>query len=366
MNSVPRKILAILSVLIAVSVYLAIDTDASNEKITVTDGHGVTNVFDVPAEHVAAYGIGTNEILIRVGALEKIVVCDKYVVTSAEECMKPLQQRISEGKTLARGGFWSSEDIELFKDDILLMEHKGNFDCENDVVFLFGTASSYENMKSVLSNAGCKHIVAWDDVTSYEDIIDAAKAVSLISTGSVHECIEDMEEKYGSILTELPGMAERPNAFYVTFSSDNFRVGNIGSKATAVLEAAGAKIITKNPSKESTYYTNIAQLVSDYDYDVIVFADETSIAKNPERLQQLRAYVSDDVQIYCMKSLWNNYSVSSIDGVWSSACLFYPDIFSGDGPAPLEAEREEILPFVIAGILGSLAVVGISVYFMRD
>lgn len=366
MNSIPRKILVMASVLILVSLTTASETDAAEESITIKDGHGVTNTFESPVKHVAAYGIGTNEILIQVGALDKIVVCDRYVVTSTEDCMKPLQQRISEGKTLAKGSAWSADGMNLFKTDILLMEEKGNFDCENDAVFLFGTASSYETMKKLLCDSGCRHVIAWDDTKDYKDIINIAKAVSLVSTGTVKKCVEDMEEKYGSILTKIPGMTERPNAFYVTFSSDNFLVGNIGSRATAVLEAAGANIVTKDASKESTYYTSITKLVSECDYDVVVFADETSIAKNPERLQMLQKMVSGDVQIYCMKSLWNNYSVSSIDGVWSSACLFYPELFSGDGPVPLEAERENAIPYVIAGIVASLLVVAVSVYYLRD
>ena len=81
------KVLAIVTLLLAVSVVCMVpsdDSDASLPSIEVKDGFGTEFTFDGPVDKVISIGVGVTATVIGVGALDKIVVCDSYSKTNSD------------------------------------------------------------------------------------------------------------------------------------------------------------------------------------------------------------------------------------------------------------------------------------------
>lgn len=156
----------------------------------------------------------------------------------------------------------------------------------------------------------------------------------------------------------------KAEAFYVTYSTNTFKVGNTGSLANSMIAAAGGRSITTDASKTgSTYAANLTDLVASHP-GVTIFADNT-IASNPERLSDLKKAVGDDVKIVPLKPMWNNYCIESIDGVWTMACAMYPDHFEGDVPSVPEADSKDIVIYAAIGVVVVAVIGGGAYFFMR-
>lgn len=359
-----KAIILVAALLAAAAIGLAApDSDASS-GIEVTDGLGNGFSFDEPAEKIITIGVGPTACAVRVGALDKIVVCDSYSKDNVASVFDALREKIAAGEVAAGGNIYSSGKAQLQTDIVDAADPvTGSFDREKDVVFVTGSDTYRANIVPFLEEKGFKNILQWYDIKEYSDVIDFAKTISLVSTGEVHGSIEQMEHMVSLIDETLKENSRtKVKAFYVTFSGGVFKVGNTGSLTTSMIIAAGGDAFTVDDSKaKPTYEANLTDLMAD-NPDAVIFADNT-VAKNETYLSDLQKRVGD-AKIVPLQAIWNNYSIESMDGVWTMACAMYPDLFEGDVPEVPKAESNMMLYAAVGAVI--VIVVGVAAYaFMK-
>ncbi len=359
-----KAILLVAALLATAALALAAPASDASSGIEVTDGLGNQFSFDGPVDKIITIGVGTTATAIRVGALDKIVVCDSYSKTNTASIFDALREKIEAGEIAAGGNIYSTGKAQLQTDIIDAADPAtGTFDRSKDVVFVTGSDTYRANIVPFLEEKGFKNILQWYDIKEYSDIIGFAKTISLVSTGEVHGSIGQMEYMLDLIDDTLrKDVLTKTKAFYVTYSGNAFKVGNTGSITTSMIVAAGGDAITIDSSKTgTTYEANLTELVAD-NPGVIIFADNT-IVKNDAYLSDLQKRVGD-AKIIPLQAIWNNYSIESMDGVWTMACAMYPDLFEGDVPEVPESESNTML-YVAVGAFIVLIVAVAAYIFMK-
>ena len=337
----------------------------------ITDGKGNTIHFDGPVDHIITIGVGVTATVLQLGYGEKIVVADKYSADNKAKVFDQLRQRISEGKAVADGTIYSS-GVDALKSNVIDAadtEKGGVFDKYRDVMILTGSDTYLINngLLKYFQDNGFR-VLVWNDIVEYADVIVFAEKMSLIVSGSISPEINKMRNVVKVIDDKLKEekVVDKTEAFYLTYSGNVFKVGNVGSIATSMIVAAGGNAITIDTSRsESTYERNLTEIIATYGTDVVIFADSANIVQKPDRLEELEKQVGRDVKIVELDPLWNNYSIESMQGVWTMACAMYPDYFQGDVPEVDTSSGNDALVMFIAGVVLSIVTAGVVIYLMR-
>ena len=356
-------VVALVAVFLAVAITPFTD-DSDAAGIIVTDGIGNIITLDEPVDRIITVGTGSTATVIGVGALDKISVCDNYAYRNSDPLFDGLRVLVDEGKILAGGNIYSSGIDQLKKDIIYVSDPEtGDYDIKEDVIVVTGSETYRNNIVPYLKENGFKNIMQWSDITDYSGIIGFAKTISMVCNGKVVKSVEDMEYTTDYVKDMLEEKSPEPkDAFYVTFSANVFKVGNKGSLANSMIIAAGGNSITTDPSQSaSTYETNLTELVSEHP-GCIAFADN-SIISNQDKLKMLEAQIGDKATIVPLQSIWNNYTLKSVEGLWTMACALYPDIFEGDVPTTDTDSGPGIFEYFAAG-LGTVLIVVLGSYFL--
>ena len=373
-NLMKRRITAALFVLMlavtAIVIIPAGEDSSAADKISVKDGRGTVVEFDDVASHVVTSGVGTSATVVQLGQLDKIVVCDNYSYTSTEEILKDLKKAVDDKKIKANGNVYSS-GLAAFKTDIIDAAdtaNGGTFDKEKDVLILTASKATNDSLKTYFEDKGFKKILLWDSITEYGQIIDFAKTVSMVLTGKVTNDVKSMELVKDTIKDKLESEKiaddKKTKALYVRLSSGNFTIGNKGSLAISMMEAAGANNIGYDSGKSGTTYGVEASAFTKFREDngtdrIVVFLDANV---TEEKANQIKTLMGENTTLVQLKSLWNNYSIDSKDGVWTMACASYPDLFEGDVPEVKDENNNTTLYIAIGG--AAVIVVLIIAFFL--
>lgn len=349
-------------------VIVPIDTDADS-TFEITDQKGNTVKFDGPVDHIITIGKGVTATTIQLGQVDKIVVADNYSLTDSSSVFDGLRTRVDNGDATAGGTIYTS-GRDALKREVVDAADTGKFDINKDVILLTGgdTYLVKEGLIDYFKDLGFR-VLAWNDVYEYSDIIDLVGKISLIVTGEVSSVVDEMKavsEKITSTLAEK-GVTEatKTKAFFVRYSS-TFMVGNSGSIATSMIQAAGGNAITIDPSKSGqSYSANLTEIIEKYGTDVVVFADNT-IVSNDDYMAQLRTAVGDEVKIIALNPLWNNYSIESMEGVKTMAGAMYPDYFpEWDTSESKGSDGKDVAIYICAAVGAVVLILCAAVYFMR-
>ncbi|MCQ2071247.1 MAG: hypothetical protein MJZ68_08965 [archaeon] len=342
----------------AVTPVVSVDASDMDPSITVVDGKGNTVSFDKVPDHIITIGKGVTATAIEIGVLDKILVCDSYSAKASEDVYSTLKEKVAAGTIKANGTVYSSGKAALITDivDAADIEKMGKFDKTSDAVFITGSDTYITGIIETLNEYGFTKILAWNDIVDYKDIAEFIKTVSIVSKGTVDPAVEKMVSLTDVITTKLVSKEKR-DAFYVTYSGGTFKVGNTGSLANSMIIAAGGNSVTVDSSKTgSTYEANITELREKYP-TAVIFIDN-SINSNVANLDNLRTQLGGNLDdVVPLNSLWNNYCVESMDGVWTMACAMYPDVFGGDTPAT-EDSKDDSMIYIVAVIV-AIAVIGV-------
>ncbi len=341
------------------------DSSDAAASITITDGYGTEFTFSDEPAHVITVGKGITSTVIQLGGIDKIVVADSYSKTDTDPVFDKLRQYITEGKITAGGNIYSSGKDQLQTEIVNAADtaNGGLFNKETDPVIITGGNSYITPIKDYLVTNGFKKILLWNDITEYSKIPDFVDTVSKILTGSSSDKATQMRHVSQVIADGIEGHA-KAEAFYVTYSGSAFKVGNINSLANSMIGAAGGTSITTDDTKaKPTYEASLTALMESHP-NAVVFIDQ-SINGDASRLETLKSQVGADTKIVPLKPLWNNYSIESMNGVWTMACAMYPDLFSGDVPTvPGKTENNTLLYFGV-GMAAAIIIVGVGFVFLR-
>ena len=375
-------ILLMASLMVSISVPCASDDVDASYSLTVEDGLGRTHSFDRIPSKIVTIGTGLTATAIDLDLLDRMVVCDRYSVLDNHDLFDGLRDYVNDDRIRANGTAYATgldaiiNDIVYMTEKLSLVESVGNsgdYETRNVAVFITGIPASLETLYNELTTSEFhyRHVLCWDTIDSYEQLIDMVRTMSLVMTGDVDEHVLQMEQIVEYIELQLsgnPGM-ERRKAFYVTYSGGELKVGNEGSLANSMIIAAGGTSITMDPMKPKTYSTNISMLLEEYGTDVVIFVDNT-LASNDVNMDVLKKSLGgQDVKLVRLDPLWNNYCIESMNGVWAMACAMYsdvyPDVFSGDVPVMSNDYEDDILTFAIAGIIGAVMIAILSYLYFR-
>ena len=383
------KVSAFVAVLIAIMVIssippLASDDSWASQPIVVTDGVGREHTFDHIPDRIVTIGTGLTATAIELDLLDRMIVCDRYAALDNHSLFNGLRSKIGNDQIMANGSGYST-GLGSVKNDIWTMTEKiyrekgidlegvDHLDVRDIAIFMTGVPSSINELYDDLSDArlSYKHILCWDTIDSYDDLIDMVRTMSLVMKGVVDPHVDEMEsivDYIETILSGNPGMKRR-EAFYVTYSGGELKVGNMGSLANSMIEAAGGISITNDASMSKTYAANIPRLIEGHGTDMVIFVDDV-LASNESSMDTLKkALGGQDVKLVRLDPLWNNYCIESMNGVWAMACAMYsdvyPDVFVGDVPVIPNDYDDDIVLYTVAGILGAAMISVLAFLYFR-
>ena len=362
----------ITAMIVASCLVVIIPTDVSaDSSFEITDGKGNTLSFDRPVDHIITIGVGVTATVIQLGYGDKIVVADKYSATNADKVFDMLRGLIDDGKAVADGTIYSSGTDALKSNviDAADTEKGGVFNKDKDVMILTGgdTYLIKNGLLDFFKENGFR-VLAWNDMVDYDDIIEFTEKISMIVSGSVSGQIDKMKnvEKVINDTLKEKKVVDKAEAFYLTYSGNAYKVGNKGSIATSMIIAAGGNAVTIDESKSgTTYEANLTELIETYGTDVTIFADSANIVQKEDRLKEVQKLVGPDVKIVELSPLWNNYSIESMNGVWTMACSMYPDYFEGDVPEVNTDSGPNVVLYAIVGAVVAIVIVGAVLFLMK-
>lgn len=364
----------ILVVVMMVSVTIPLNSNSldADSQIVVTDGVGREHRFDKLPSKIVTLGTGMTATAIEIGLIDSIIVCDKYSYQYDDEIFDIVRDKVDSGDIRANGTLWG-EGVTSVKNDIWKMTEDLQLSDDNVVddvaIFVTGIPSTLDPLYEDLTYGryNYKHVLCWNDVTSYDALIDMVSTMSLVMKGYDDPQVEQMKEIVNLISLRLSGYPEsmRREAFFVTYHAGELKVGNEGSLANSMILAAGGDSITMDPSKGSTYATSIQRILERYGTDVVIFVDDL-VVSDQSKLDMLRKTLGgNDVTLVALDPLWNNYCVESMDGIWAMACAMYPDLFEGDVPVIPSDYDENVILYVTAGIIGSMVIAAVAFLYFR-
>ena len=358
--------LILMTVLIACAVPCIPDTADADSSIVTEDGIGNTIVLDDVPEHIIAIGKGVNATLIRLGVGDKIVVCDNYSTNANDPELDLLDQRKTDGDLLADGNIYSSGRSGLIDNCIYAVDRYG-FDKENDVIIMTGSEGYVQYMLEDLKGFGFRNIAVWYDIKTYDDLCDYVEVVSKIATGRISNEVSEMRLLPTIIANALENVEKRDAVYITSYSTDNFKVNNIGSLAGSMIVAAGGNTFTVDDSQtKPTYTTTVANLFSGNQHsNAVVFVDN-GIVKNQENMNKLISNLPSTVTVVGLESLWNNFDIESMDGVKAMAEAMYPEIFDYSPSDSPNASDDNYLYYVIAAIVVvAIIAIGYLIYIKK-
>ena len=378
-QAVKKKMIAVAFVsmmaLAAIIIIPAGGDSSADDSFTVKDGRGTEVTFDKPVEHIVTCGKGPTATVIQLGQLDKLVVCDSYSKNGTEKVFEPLKKKIEDGSVKADGNVYSS-GLAAFKTNVIDsadVEKDGKFVKESDVIILTASVANNNSLKTYFADAGFKKILVWDSITEYDQIIDFAKAVSMVLTGKVANEVKSMELVKKTIGDKLEAeqittAEKKTKSIYIRISSGNYALGNAESLTTSMIAAAGGNNIAFDDGKAKPTYTvspaELTQMRSDYEGKIVVFLD-TTVTEDKQAELKNTIMGSENTTYVILDGLWNNYSIDSKDGVWTMACAMYPDYFSGDVPTVKDADEKNIVLYMVIGCAAGVVLLVAAVILMR-
>ena len=297
--------------------------EGDSTGISVTDSRGITTNLTGPAVHVAAFGAFATNTLVDIGQLEKAVVFD-----ASSEYSK---SGIEEVKNYSADMFItvSSANKDMVVQTMLGLADNGTWNKTTDVIFGYGY-SYLATIWSELEGYGFHVITFYPN--SYDGIVQVVEDIETV-VGANHAVSENMtyvKSYIGETLLEngVNETSEKITAIYVSYSSSVYKLGNGGSVTVDFINFAGGNNVANDTSKAVPTYavdlTAIVQLSPEY---VLLDGYYTGSADD------FSALLGDDsIQVYKMNKTWNTYSPDASVGLWTVACLFYPQYFSGALP----------------------------------
>lgn len=325
-------------------------------EIAITDSRGVTTTLPGPADHVAAFGAFATTTLIEIGYLDKAVIFDATSAFAKSGIVEV--QNISADKFVTV----SATNKDQVVQKMLALVDSGEWNVSKDVIFGYGY--SYLNpVWDLLASHGF-HIITFYP-NSYDGIAQVVKDIETV-VGSDHTISDQMayvKHYINDVLVNngVNETSEKVTAVYMSYSSNVWKMGNGGSVTVDFINYAGGNNIGNNSAKAIPTYsvdlTAVVQLNPEY---VLLDGYYSGSAED------FSALLADStVHVYKLNKTWNSYCPDAMDGLWTVACLFYPQYFNGTAPVASTSTSTDNTMLYVA--VGAVVVVGAvaAVFLMR-
>ena len=298
--------------------------DSTNDAtISVTDSRGVTTNLTAPAVHVASFGAFATNTLVDIGMLDKAVLFD--ATSEFNKSAIPEMQGRSADEFITV----SSANKDVVVQRMLDLVDDGIWNKSTDVIFGYGY-SYLSPTWTELEGLDFKVITFYPK--SYDGIVQVVEDIETVM-GASHDVSDWMEFVKGYIAETLSmnGVDEQSEfvtAIYASYSSEVLKLGNNGSVTVDFIRYAGGINVAEDANKTSPTYsadfTAILQISPEY---VLVDGYYSGTAEDFSAM-----IMDDDITVYKLNRSWNSYCPDATEGLWTVACLFYPDYFEGEVP----------------------------------
>jgi len=297
--------------------------DPLTGPISITDSRGVITNLTGPAEHVAAFGAFATNTLVDIDMLDKVVMFD--ATSEYDRSGIPEVQNISADMFITV----SSSNKDAVVQHMLDLVDNGQWNKSGDVVLGFG----YSYLSSI-----------WDELeelnfnvvtfypNSYDKIVQVVADIETI-TGANHSVSQHMEfvKDYIAETLENKGVSssdQKVNALYISYSGDVMYLANNGSVTVDFIRYAGGINVAEDSSKDPVRYSADITAILQLDPDFVLLD-----GYYPDTAEVFANELGDsDITVYKLNKSWNSYCPDATEGLWTIACLFYPDYFEGAQP----------------------------------
>jgi len=333
-----------------VAVPLTVQGDTTDDAtISITDSRGVITNLTGPAAHVASFGAFATNTLVDIGMLDKAVIFDassEFNKSAIPEMQgKPAEQFITV----------SSMNSDLVVQKMLYLADHGTWNRTTDVIFGYG----YDSLSPMWSELeGLGFIVITFYPNSYDGIVQVVRDIESV-TGADHDASDQMvyvKEFIAETLEEngVTDLEDKVTAVYVSYSGGKMYLGNHGSVTVDFIIFAGAVNSAQDEDISANRYevdlTYILQLNPQF-----VLLDGYYTGTAAEFSDDLG---NEDITVYKLNKSWNSYCPDASEGLWTVACLFYPDYFEGELPVnEMDQDGNGLDEMVIYAAVGIVVII---------
>ncbi|HNU35877.1 MAG TPA: hypothetical protein PKJ15_04705, partial [Methanomassiliicoccales archaeon] len=223
----------------------------------------------------------------------------------------------------------SSGNKDAVVQKMLDLVDDGAWNKSTDVIFGYGY-SYLATTWADLEGLGFKVITFYPN--SYDGIVQVVCDIETVM-GTDHDLSDWMAfvKEYIAETLSLNGIDEESElitALYASYSSNTLKLGNNGSVTVDFIGSAGGTNVAEDANKTVPTYTAdfsaILQLSPEY---VLLDGYFSGTAEDFSDM-----IMDDSIIVYKLNKSWNSYCPDATEGLWTIACLFYPDYFEGELP----------------------------------
>ncbi|TFG56028.1 MAG: ABC transporter substrate-binding protein [Methanomassiliicoccus sp.] len=352
-----QKVIALMAVIALLTIAIPVtargdSTVNDTGGISITDSRGIITNLSQPATHVASFGAFATNTLVDIGFLDSAVIFDagsEYNRSAIPEMMN-----MSADKFI----MVSSSNKDAIIQTMLDLVDEGIWNNNTDVIFGYGYAS-YGAMWADLEAYGFNVITFYP--SSYDGIVQVVEDIENV-VGADHGVSDDMTYTKTYIAETLVekgiiNSSQKVRTLYASYSSNTLKLGNDGSVTVDFINYAGGYNVAEDPSKSTpTYSVDFSAIIQLNPDHVLLDGYYSGTAED------FSALIGDSsINVYKLNKSWNSYCPDATEGLWTVACLLYPDYFVGDIPArTVDDSNDNTLLYGAVGILvvvGAVAVV---------
>ena len=272
---------------------------------------------------MASFGAFATNTLVDIGYLEKAAIFDagsEYNKSAIPEMMgMPLNKFITV----------SAANKDAVIQTMLDLVDNSTWNKTTDVILGYGY-NSYSTMWSDLEGFGFNVVTFYPN--SYLGVVQVVRDIETI-VGADHNVSSQMVyvKTYISETLSNAGIDETPEkvtALYASYSSNTLKLGNNGSVTVDFINFAGGINVAEDPIKASPTYAVDFSAILQLNPDIVLL--DGYYTGTADDFSTLIGNLT--MPVYKLSKSWNSYCPDAGIGLWTIACLFYPEQFSGEMP----------------------------------
>ena len=298
-------------------------------SFTITDGTGAKFTFEQPAVHLVTLSSASSIIVSEVGAIEKIIGCDKY---SMFDYYKDARLAYLTDDHVHNIGSPYTSDVSAFETWILKETQKGNFDIDTDAIVITSGTTFYNALKNSntdLMGKGYK-ILFWGTLNDYSELVECVDSIAKLAGGTANPVSAEVNSTYEEILEKTSKITTKKDFIYLWWSdSKGIGVGDNRCLGGSFFTAAGGNNLQPEMDGASSgqYFGGEAyalKLIAD-NPQATVFVGYNSNMTTKQILEACK--LSKMPNQYCgMQKGWNNYTPDSLRGLEIAYNAMYNDV----------------------------------------
>ncbi|MDR2846595.1 MAG: hypothetical protein LBV63_04865 [Candidatus Methanoplasma sp.] len=371
MTSKIFTIIAIAALLSGLAVAIVGDGSDASGSFTIEDGTTdstgalTPRTFEYagPSEHVVTTGYASTLTVVELGYADKIVATDTYGAYSYNK-----DERLKDLDVPSLGSIGSASNNDYIVATLVQWVEEGKISLDDTIIFT--TYSNGKVIRTALEEKGFTHVLVYLSITDYDQIVKFVDTLSFALSGGSSKVVDDMKLVRSSISDSVSSVDKKSKAVFVWWSATGgFKVGNTGSLAVSLINAAGGDNIAYDKSVSAATYgdtSTIIQLVEKNQDVTLLLSDSYLNAGHTVSDFRSEVFGGKSVKIVPLEPTWNNYCPDASDGLWAVASALYPDLFEGDAPVTEEtSDQSNVLLYVAAGLLIVIVVAAIAYFVLR-